>query len=143
MFDDWIATEGLEPLDRLRLIVRLLDIHPDLLPELQAIVFSATEPDGPEWDKDEWGHDLRNGMDELRRRRVPIPLALAEAFVRAKRPNLRYAGAAAIGAHATQEALDLLVTLYKTTRGDRSTIFGEMEVVAARLGVTIMAADLV
>lgn len=143
MFDDWIATEGLEPLDRLRLIVRLLDIHPDLLPELQAIVFSATEPDGPEWDKDEWGHDLRNGMDELRRRRVPIPLALAEAFVRAKRPNLCYAGAAAIGAHATQEALDLLVTLYKTTRGDRSTIFGEMEVVAARLGVTIMAADLV
>jgi hypothetical protein len=142
MFDDWIATDGFAPLERLRLIVALIEIRPDLLPELQAIVFSATEPDGPEWDADEGGHILRSGMDALRRRRVLIPLSLAEAFVRAKRPNLRFAGVAAIGAYGTQEALDLLLTLYRTTREDRSTIFQEIEVVAARLGLTIMSADL-
>lgn len=82
-------------------------------------------------------------MEGLGRRRIPIPLTLAEAFVRAKRPNLRYAGAAAIDAHATQDALDLLLILYKTVKEDRSEIFGEREMVAARLGATIMPADLV
>ena len=142
MFDDWILTEGLAPLERIRLIVQLLEIRSDLLPELQTIVFSATEPDGPEWDKDEWGHNLRSGMDELRRRNIPIPLTLAEAFVRSKRPNLRYAGVAAIGAHATQEALDLLLHLYRSVKVDRSSILAELEMVAARLGATIMPADL-
>lgn len=142
LFDDWIATEGLPTVSRLTLLDRMLRIRPDLLPEVQAIVFSATVPDGPEWDDDEWGHALRGGMDALRRRRVPVPLSLAEAFVRAKRPNLRFAGVAAIGAHATQEALDLLVTLYRTIKEDRFTILGEIEVVAARLGVIVMPADL-
>ena len=142
MFDDWIATEGLSPVDRCRLVDRMLEIRPDLLPELKAIVFSATEPDGAEWDEDEDGHHLRGGMDELRLRGVSIPLPLAVSFVRAKRANLSYAGVAAIGAHATQEALDLLLTLYRSVERNRSTILGEIEVVAARLGVTIMPEDL-
>lgn len=142
VFDDWIATEGLSTVERLCLINRMLEIRPDLVRKLQEVIFSATEPDSPEWDEDKDGHHLRSGMDELRRRGVLIPLSLAEAFVRAKRPNLRYAGAAAIGAHGTRDALDLLLALYRSIRKSRSSIVEEIEVLAARLGVTIMPVDL-
>lgn len=142
VFDDWIATEGLSTVERLCLINRMLEIRPELVRELQEVIFSATEPDSPEWDEDKDGHHLRSGMDELRRRGVLIPLSLAETFVRAKRPNLRYAGAAAIGAHGTRDALDLLLALYRSIRKDRSSIVEEIEVLAARLGVTIMPVDL-
>ncbi len=114
MFDDWIATEGMSVMGRLRLIERMLEIRPDLIPELEAIIFSATDPDGEAWDEDDDGHHLRAGMDELRRRRVVIPLPLATTFATAKRPNLHYAGISAIGAHATREALDLLLVLHRT-----------------------------
>ncbi|WP_269514043.1 NACHT domain-containing protein [Brevundimonas subvibrioides] len=141
-FDAWIATVGLSTVERLRLCDAMIGIRPDLISDIEAIVLSATEPDGTEWDEDKGGHHLRGGMDELRRHRVAIPLSLAEAFVRAKRPNLIYAGVAAIGAHASQEALDLLLALHRTTRRGRSTLREEIEVVAARLGVVIMPEDM-
>jgi hypothetical protein len=121
----------------------MIDIRPDLISDIEAIVLSATDPDGTEWDEDKGGHNLRSGMDTLRRHRVAIPLSLAEAFVRARRPNLIYAGVAAIGAHASQNALDLLLSLHRVTRKGRSTLREEIEVVAARLGIVIMPEDMV
>lgn len=143
MFDRWIATAGLSKVERLRMFHCLVDIRPELLPEIRDIVFSATEPDSTEWDEDDGGHCLRSAMDELRRHRVPIPLNLAERFVRARRANLPYAGVSAIAAEATDDALRSLIGLYKTVDRDvRATILEALEVVAARLGVTIMPEDL-
>jgi len=142
-FDEWLATEGLSKVERLRLIDALVGIRPELVPELETIVFGATNPDAPEWDEDSDGHFLRAGMDELRRHRVQIPLELAATFVRARRANLYFAGINAIGAWATEEALHLLIALYKSVERDRrSFILDEMEVVAGRLGVTIAPQDL-
>lgn len=142
-FDGWLATEGLSKVERLRLLETMIDIRPELLPELKAIVFDATNPDAPDWDEDDGGHALRAGMDELRRHRVPIPLDLAASFVRAKRANLPFAGISAIGAWATDEALKLLIELYKTVGRDRRTsILEELEVVGGRLGITIRPQDL-
>ena len=52
MPDERIETEGLVSLNRLQMIFHLSNFRPDLLPELQAIVFTATEPDTTEWDVD-------------------------------------------------------------------------------------------
>jgi hypothetical protein len=142
-FDEWLATEGLSKVERLRLVETMIEIRPELLPELKAIIFDVTNPDEPDWDDDDYGHVLRAGMDELRRHRVPIPLDFAAMFVRAKRPNLPFAGIAAIGAWANEEALQLLITLCKSVdREFRSYIFEELEVVAGRLGVTLAPKDL-
>jgi hypothetical protein len=81
-------------------------------------------------------------MDELRRRRVVIPLPLATTFAMAKRPNLHYADISAIGAHATWEALDPLLVLHRTANRHRSGFLEEIETLAPRLGVVIMPADL-
>ena len=145
MFDRWITTEGLSKVERLRFINYLVDIRPELLPELRAIVFSATDPDNVEWDEDDGGHQLRHAMDEIRRHRVAIPLKLAERFVLAKRANLPFAGISAIAAEATDDALRSLIGLYKTVPlalDLRASIFDALEVVAARLGVTVMPEDL-
>lgn len=142
-FDEWLATEGLSKVERLRLVETMLEIRPELLSELKAIVFDATNPDASEWDEDADGYALRRAVDELRRHRVPIPLDLAATFVRAKRANLPFAGIAAIGVWATEEALHVLITLYKSVERDRrSSIFEELEIVAGRLGVTISPQEL-
>jgi hypothetical protein len=142
-FDTWLATEGLSKVERLRLIDTLIEIRPELLPDLETMVLSATAPDAPDWDEDDGGHVLRSGMDNLRHHGVLIPLDLGATFVRAERANLPYAGVRAIGAWATEEALQLLIGLYKTVKRERrADILDELEIVAGRLGVTISPQDL-
>ncbi len=138
IIDKWIGTPGLSQVKRLTLIESAIKLRPELIDELKAIVFSATNPDGSAWDEDEGGHILRNGIDTLRRRGLKIPLQLAETFVLAKRPNLRYAGAAIIAAEATPEALEQLLRLYHSMETDREVLLDEMEVLAARLDRRIM-----
>lgn len=53
MPDERIETEGMVSINRLQMIFHLSNFRPDLLSELQAIVFAATEPDTTEWDEDD------------------------------------------------------------------------------------------
>ncbi|MBR1225228.1 hypothetical protein JQ600_09890 [Bradyrhizobium sp. AUGA SZCCT0176] len=138
MFDRWIATNGFTKVQRLRMLNGLLKHRPDLIDAIKDIVFSAVDPDASEWDEDQDGHDLRRGLDELRRMRVDVPFDLADAFARARRSNLYYAGVNALEAMATEAALNRLLALYKQMDPDRqSHTFGAIEVVASRLNVAI------
>lgn len=138
MFDHWLATSGLNTIERLATLSALVKHRPELINEIKSIVFSATNPDAPEWDGDKDGHHLRYGLDELRRMRVKVPFELAEAFALAKRPNLRYAGVNVFKAQATKEALDRLLVLYKRIApDDRPCTLSAIEVVASRLNVAI------
>ncbi|WFU31491.1 hypothetical protein QA635_33970 [Bradyrhizobium brasilense] len=138
MFDRWIATNGLTKIERLRALSGLLKHRPELIEGIRDIVFSAVDPDSSEWDEDQEGHHLRHGLDELRRMRVHLPLDLAEAFIRARRSNLHYAGVNVLEALATEAVLDRLLALYKQMDRDRqSYMLGAIEVVASRLNITI------
>jgi hypothetical protein len=97
----------------------------------------VANPDGREFDDDEYGHTLRSAVDELRRRRRLIPLHAAERFARARRPNLPYAGIAAIAAHADRPALNLLVQLHGQIDGFKAEALETLEILAGRLGVTL------
>lgn len=138
MFDRWIATNGLTKVQRLRMLNGLLKHRPDLVDAIKEIVFSATDPDDAEWDEDNDGHHLRQGLDELRRMRVDVPFELANAFAIARRSNLHYAGVNALEAKATEAALSRLLALYKEMDPDRqSHTLGAIEVVAGRLNIAI------
>jgi hypothetical protein len=143
LFDNWLATPNLTKIQRLRVVMPLLKIRPELIGDVEKIVLSAIDPDAAEWDEDKDGHTLRGAMDDLRRRRVQIPFALAEAFALANRANLQFAGIGAIETVANSEALERLISIYqKIGKESRSTVFSAIEVVASRLNVRIMAKDL-
>lgn len=138
VFDRWIATNGLTKVQRLRMLNGLLKHRPELVDAIKEIVFSSTDPDDAEWDEDNDGHHLRQGLDELRRMRVDVPFELANAFAIARRSNLHYAGVNALEAKATEAALNRLLALYKEMDPDRqSHTLGAIEVVAGRLNIAI------
>jgi hypothetical protein len=138
MFDRWLAVSELTRVERLRILNSVVESRPDLVEEIREVIFSATDPDGAEWDEDDSGHHLGRGMNELRRRRIGVPPTLAEAFALARRPNLSYAGISALKAPATQEALNRLLSLYTRIEHDRRFFtLSAIEVVASRLNVAI------
>jgi hypothetical protein len=110
---------------------------------LESLVHAIGDPDDPRFDEeDEDGHTIRNALDELQRKRRLLPLPLSERFVRAKRPNVPYAGVNAIAAHRDRSALDLLIALHnEPPKADlRITLFEAIEPLAERLGVTVVRA---
>ena len=89
------------------------------------------------------GHILSAVFREVRRRKIAVPLVIAERFVRSKRPNVPGAGISAIAAHANMEALHLLIRLHNTLDDwhERDMLANAIEQLAARLRVTIIRAD--
>ncbi len=141
--DVWFLAKGLSKVQRLRMIDPLIRFRPELLEEMERIVLSANEPDAAEWDEDDGGHVLRHAMDALRRRGVRIPTALAETFTVSIRPNLPYAGVAAIAAEATPEALDRLFILHhRIVPANRQIVIDAIELLASRLNRMVTAEDL-
>ena len=131
------------PGQTLRIIMPMLNTRTELISEVQSIVFSAMDPDAEEWAEDDYGHRLRRAMDDLRRHRIKIPIELAERFALAKRPNLPFAGIAAIAAVASREALNRLISLHhRVSQSNRSTVLDAIEVLASRLNIQVMSEHL-
>ena len=104
------------------------------------MVLAIEDPDDSRYDEgDQLGQGMREAVSEVRRWNGPIPLDLATRLTRAGRANVPYAGIAAIGAHGTRDALDLLIALHNEQgdRHHRSTLAGEIETLAGKLGVFI------
>lgn len=106
---------------------------------LQVLV-TALDPDSALYDDDKGGHTITAAIREVRRRRVLLPLALAERFTRSKRMNVPMNGVAAIEAHANREALDLLLNLHAEISEwfERDRIANAVERLAARLSIVIV-----
>jgi len=142
--DEWLDVKGLTTIQRLRAISRVLEYRPELIDEIKEIVFSIEDPDDDVWNnEDEHGHHLRGALDDVRRHRVVVPLEFAKKFALAERPNLMFAGIAAIAAHFSHEALDLLVSIYKSaSHEDKGFVFEAIETLATRLGVVLSPQEL-
>jgi hypothetical protein len=82
---------------------------------------------------------MRTAVNETRRWHGQIPLDLADRLARAKRPNVPFAGIAAIEAHGDRPALDLLLRLHRETKDwlDRSTLEGAVEKLASKLSIFV------
>lgn len=107
---------------------------------LQGMVLEIGDPDDPRHDDgDGFGQTLRTAVDETRRWYGRIPLELAERLARARRPNVCYAGIAAIEANGDRAALDLLLRLHReeAMRGDRDTLEGSIERLASKLSMFV------
>jgi hypothetical protein len=144
LVEAWSDRNDLSFIQRCRVLQASVDLGSGrALDRLEQAVLSVTDPDGSEYDEDDYGHILRSAMDELRRRCRPIPLHVAERFARAQRPNLPYAGIAAIAAHADRPALDLLVQLHEQIDDwhFKSLVVEALEILAGRLGVTLRKRD--
>ena len=108
--------------------------------ELIAIVLAIGDPDDPRYDDgDGFGQTMRTAVNETRRWHGHIPLDLANRLARAKRPNVPFAGIAAIEAHGDRPALDLLLRLHRETKnwGDRSTLEAAIEKLASKLSIFV------
>lgn len=106
---------------------------------LDQMVLAIADPDAPHYDEDEYGNAMRSAVIEVRRRRLLMPLALAERFARAKRPNLFYEGISAIAAYGDRVALDLLMILHSEASewGHKTTVESTIETLSAKLGLVI------
>ena len=106
---------------------------------LQLLVLSL-EPDAPAYDEDEVGHVMTAAIREIRRRKALIPLEIGERFTRSSRLNVAMSGVEAIEAHATVEALELLLKLHGevTDWYERDTIANAIERLASRLSTVIV-----
>ncbi|WP_231420793.1 hypothetical protein [Sphingomonas sp. Leaf205] len=107
---------------------------------LLGMVLAIGDPDDPRHDDgDGFGQTLRTAVDETRRWYGPIPIELAERLARARRPNVNYAGIAAIEAAGDRAALDLLLRLHgeAAMRGDRGTLEGSIERLASKLSMFV------
>lgn len=107
---------------------------------LVALVLAIGDPDDPCYDDGNgFGQTMRTAVNETRRFHGQIPLDLAERLARAKRPNVPYAGVAAIEGHGDRRALDLLLKLHRDTKdwSDRSTIEGAIEKLASKLSIFV------
>jgi hypothetical protein len=86
---------------------------------------------------DEYGHGISAALHELHRKRRLLPLAVAERFARAPRPNLSQAGVRAIALRADRDALDLLLAVHNASSESitRDTASNATETLAGRLGL--------
>jgi hypothetical protein len=107
---------------------------------LEGWICGLTDPDDHRFDEeDKNGYRIGSMINTLRRKRCLLPLAVGERFARASRAGLCAPGVEAIAAHTNREALDLLLQLYKDLCGwdKRGTLWGSIEILAGRLGLTI------
>lgn len=140
LVETWSVRNDLSFLERLRVLQNSVNLGSQRdLDRLEEALLTVTDPDAPEYDKDDYGHDLRSALDELRKRRRLLPLEVGELFARARKPNVPYGGIASIGAHTNRSAVDLLVRLY----GDlddwhyKSQVMETLETLSGRLGLTL------
>jgi hypothetical protein len=144
LVETWSVRDDLSFLERLRVLRSSVDLGSRrALDRLEQAVLTVTDPDAPEYDDDDYGHYLRSAIDELRRRRRLLPLHAAERFARARKPNVPYAGIAAVGAHADRSAVDLLVRLYSEMNDWhlKSQVMETLETLSGRLGLTLRKHD--
>jgi hypothetical protein len=107
---------------------------------LLEMVLAIGDPDDPRHDDgDGFGQTLRTAVDETRRWYGHIRLDLAERLARARRPNVRYAGIAAIEASGDRAAVDLLLRLHREAEmwGDRDTLESSIERLASKLSIFV------
>lgn len=107
---------------------------------LISLVLAIEDPDDPRYDDgDGFGQAMRTAVDETRRWHGQIPLDLADRLARAKRPNVPFAGIAAIEAHGDRTALNLLLRLHRETKEwfDRSALEGAIEKLASKLSIFV------
>lgn len=110
---------------------------------LQRLICTLGDPDDAKYDDDDvHGNKIRSAVDELRRRRKLIPIALAERLACCRRPNVPFAGINAIAAHGDHAAINLLVKIYNESPDAmlRSALLQAVEPVAGRLDVVIVKA---
>ena len=140
MVEAWSDRNDLSLIQRWRVLTASVDLGSGrALDRLETAVLSVSDPDSPEYDEDAYGYSLRSAIDELRRRRRLLPLRAVERFARARRPNVPFAGIAAIAAHADRPALDLLVGLHEQIDDLhlKGQVLEALEILAGRLGVIV------
>lgn len=104
------------------------------------MVLEIRDPDDPRYDDGiEWGQTIRTAVNETRRWHGQIPLDLGERLARAKRPNVPYAGVAAIEAHGDRAALNLLLQLHRdaTDWSERGRLENAIERLANKLSIFV------
>jgi hypothetical protein len=141
LIEGWVDRGDGTVIQRLRLAAAASRLGSDrALGILEQLINRLPHPDDPQFDaEDEYGHHLRSAIDELRNRRRLLPLRVGEEFARASRPNLIYAGIEVIAAHASREALELLLRLYNdSTEWDkRGSLSEAIETLSGRLSLSI------
>lgn len=145
LIEDWSDREDLTEVQRMTLLTqasRLGSLRARA--SLEANVLALTDPDDPRYDEEDgYGHTIRSVISEARRRRPLLPLELAERFVRAKRPNVPYAGVSAIEAHGNREAMELLVKLHGGASDwhVKDMLANSIEAMAAKLGIVVQLSN--
>jgi catechol 2,3-dioxygenase-like lactoylglutathione lyase family enzyme len=140
LVETWAETSDATEIERLRILVAATNLGSLRATDvLEGSIRGLTDPDDCRFnEEDEGGHHIRAAIDELRRKRRLLPLAVGERFARASRPNVPYAGIAAIAAHADRAALDLLLQLHNdSSERMRDTFSESIETLAGRLGLTV------
>ena len=145
LIEEWSERNDVTEIQRIMLLTAASQLGSERArTRLEAAVLALTDPDNSKYDEeDDYGQAMSSAIREARRRRPPLPLALAERFVRANRPNVPFAGVSAIEAHGNWEAMELLIKLH----GDvshwylKDTLANSIESLAAKLGVIVRRED--
>lgn len=145
LIDGWMDLNGASEIQRLTIAVSAVRLGSmRAIDQLKRLIYALGDPDDSRFDdEDEYGHKIRSAIDELQRRRLLLPLCLAERFTRCKRPNIPFAGVNAIVAHGNRAALDLLINIYNdpSTVNLESTLLEVIEPIAGRLNVIVVLED--
>ena len=144
LVETWTLRNDATEIERFRLLLAASQLgSARAVDSLETLVCSLMNPDDSRFDaEDELGQHMRAAIDELRQKRRPLPLTVGERFARALRPNVPFAGIAAIAAHADRAALDLLVLIHNDSQtwGRRAEFAEATETLASRLGVIVTRA---
>jgi len=145
LVDGWMDLNGASEIQKLTIAVSAVRLGSmRAIDQLKRLIYALGDPDDSRFDdEDEYGHKIRSAIDELQRRRLLLPLYLAERFTRCKRPNIPFAGVNAIVAHGNRAALDLLINIYNdpSTANLESTLLEVIEPIAGRLSVMVVRED--
>jgi hypothetical protein len=140
LVETWTDRNDATEIERLRILVAAIELGSRRAVDvLEGLICGLRDPDDSRFnEEDKTGHHIRTAIDELRRKRRLLPLAVGERFARASRPNVPYAGIAAVAAHADRVALDLLLQLHNDSSEDmHDQLLESIETLAGRLGLTV------
>ena len=140
LLEAWSDRSDLSDIERLQILTAASGLGAARAQEsLDKMVLAIEDPDAPRYDEDDCGHAMRSAISEVRRRRSFIPMALAEGFARAKRPNVPYEGISAIAACGDRGALNLLMSLHSDASDwmYKAVVERAIETLSAKLSIVV------
>lgn len=145
LLEDWAKRPDLTPRARLDVLSTASEIGSERArANLETEILAIDNMDAEDWsDEDNSGHTLSRALREMQRRKPLLPKSLIDKLVASERFNIAVKGIHAFQALGSIPALERLIELYeiKTNWHMRDTIANAIELMSARLSVTVQRAD--